>query len=120
MQKTEVKLLDDLARYETDDDVLADETVHFGLDGKEFEIDLNKDNAGALRNVLAPFVAVARRAQTRKPPTRSADRIKRELSSKQRDWARSRGMDVSDRGRIPEEVSRAYFAAHPSETAGQA
>lgn len=119
MKKTEVKLLDDLARHEAEGDVLADETVNFGLDGKDFEIDLSTTNAQALRNTLAPFVAVARRAHLSKPPTRSADRIKRELSAKQRDWARSRGMDVSDRGRIPAEVAEAYFAAHPAET-GQA
>jgi nucleoid-associated protein Lsr2 len=36
--------------------------VRFGLDGTEYEIDLNKKNAAALRKNLAPFVEHARKA----------------------------------------------------------
>ncbi len=32
----------------------AEETVRFGVDGSEYEIDLNKKNAGAFRRQLAP------------------------------------------------------------------
>lgn len=49
-----VKLTDDL------DGTTAEETVYFGLDGKNFEIDLSKRNAGALRKALLPFVDAAR------------------------------------------------------------
>jgi hypothetical protein len=38
----------------------ADETVRFSLDGKAYEIDLNKRNASALRKTLAPYVDKAR------------------------------------------------------------
>jgi hypothetical protein len=40
----------------------ADETVWFGLDGTEYEIDLNKKNARAFRRQLAPFIEHARKA----------------------------------------------------------
>jgi hypothetical protein len=36
----------------------------------------------------------------------------RQRSADVRNWARAQGFDVSDRGRIPEEVERKYAAAH--------
>src|SRR5919112_1803351 len=104
--------------------VAADETVEFGIDGKNYEIDLSKENAGRLRDALADFVSAARRAGGRRrggnsagtgtssagagtaPKGRSA--IDREQNQAIRDWARKRGMKVSDRGRIPAEVLEAY------------
>ena len=51
-----VKLTDDI------DGGDAEETVVFGIDGKTFEIDLNKKNAAALRKAIAPYVDKARAA----------------------------------------------------------
>ncbi len=51
-----VKLTDDI------DGGDAEETVVFGIDGKTFEIDLNKKNAAALRKAIAPYVGNARAA----------------------------------------------------------
>ncbi len=118
-QIREVRLVDDL------DGEAADETVEFGIDGKSYEIDLSKENAGRLRDALADFVSAARRAGGRRrgasnspgtgnngggagsaPKGRSA--IDREQNQAIRDWARKRGMKVSDRGRIPAEVLEAY------------
>ena len=47
-QRIHVTLIDDL-----DNTSEADETVRFGLDGKEYSIDLSKKNAKALRDALA-------------------------------------------------------------------
>jgi Lsr2 len=33
------------------------QTIHFTLDGRALEIDLNKKNADKLRNTLAPYIA---------------------------------------------------------------
>ena len=38
----------------------ADETVHFALDGRSYEIDVNMANAARLREALQPFIAKAR------------------------------------------------------------
>jgi len=38
----------------------ADETVHFSLDHKSYEIDLNKKNAAALRKAFKPYVEAGR------------------------------------------------------------
>jgi hypothetical protein len=108
-QIREVRLIDDL------DGESADETVEFGLDGKVFEIDLSKDNAGRLRDALAEFVAAARksggaRRRSAAAPAAPVRRpsIDREQNQAIRDWARKRGMKVSDRGRIPADVLEAY------------
>jgi Lsr2 len=49
-----VKLTDDLDGSE------ADETIEFSLDGKSFEIDLNKKNAAALRKAFDEYVEKGR------------------------------------------------------------
>jgi hypothetical protein len=109
-QIREIRLVDDL------DGEVADETVEFGVDGKSYEIDLSGANAKRLRDALAEFVASARRAGGRRrggstpAPAVAARRpsIDREQNQAIREWARKRGMKVSDRGRIPAEVLEAY------------
>ena len=59
-QIREVRLIDDL------DGEAADETIEFGIDGKNYEIDLSKDNASKLRDALAAYVASARRSGGRR------------------------------------------------------
>jgi hypothetical protein len=105
-QKVHITLEDDL------DGGDAAETVAFGLDGRSYEIDLNDKNAKALRDALAKYVAAARRggggrsagAKRRTQVGTSAREI--------RDWARSNGHKVPDRGRIPSDVREAFEAAH--------
>ena len=110
-QIQEIRLIDDLDGRE------ADETVEFGIDGKSYEIDLSSANAGKLRDALAEFVGSARRAGGRarravaSAPARRAS-VDREQNQAIREWARKQGMTVSDRGRIPREVTDAYHRAH--------
>lgn len=108
-QKVTVSLIDDL------DGDKADETVEFGLDGKNYEIDLSSGNAGKLRDALADYVAAARRPGGRRRSGSGAaaaaarrPAVDREQNQAIRDWARKRGMKVSDRGRIPADVLEAY------------
>ena len=49
-QKVQVILVDDLDGGE------AEETVKFGLDGANYEIDLSNSNAQKLRSALAQYV----------------------------------------------------------------
>ncbi|MGW1678422.1 histone-like nucleoid-structuring protein Lsr2 [Saccharopolyspora sp. NPDC002376] len=117
-QKVTVTLVDDL------DGGQADETVEFGLDGVAYQIDLSADNAGELRDALANYVSNARRAGGRKKPgprpgagggraaasgSTSADR---EQNQAIREWARKRGLKVSDRGRIPADIVEQYHQAN--------
>src|SRR4051794_11251334 len=56
-RKVTVQLVDDLDGTTSD----TIETVTFGLDGVNYEIDLNEDNASNLRDSLADFIASATR-----------------------------------------------------------
>ena len=104
-QKITVTLEDDF------DGGPADQTVRFGLDGAEYEIDLSTSNATAFRERLAPYTARARKAGRgpRSRPGRSAS--DRERSGDIRVWAKNQGIAVSDRGRIPASVIEKYQAA---------
>ena len=104
-QKITVVLEDDL------DGGPADETVRFGIDGAEYEIDLGAASAAAFRARLAPYIAHARkagRAQRRRPARTAASR---ERSSDIRAWAKDQGIALSARGRIPANIAEQYEAA---------
>jgi hypothetical protein len=88
----------------------ADETVRFGLDGVDYEIDLSKQHARAFRRELASFLVHARKAgRGRRRSARSTSGRRR--SGDIRAWARGAGIQVSERGRIPASVVAQYQAA---------
>ncbi len=108
-QKHIVQLIDDL------DGVDAQETVSFGLDGTRYEIDLSEDNAARLRDVLAVYVAHARRptpAAANGARRSRGGRSDREQTAAVRRWARENGYDIGEKGRIPTKVLDAYHSAH--------
>src|SRR3954452_8832535 len=113
-RKVQVILSDDL-----DENLTADETVSFSLDGTSYEIDLAEKNAKEMRDALARYVSASRkvgRAGTRAAgggrPRATGGRMDRDQAGAIRDWARKNGHAVSDRGRIPASVVEAYEAAH--------
>ena len=110
-QKVQVILVDDI------DGGKADETVKFGLDGVNYQIDVSTKNAKKLREAFAPFVAEARRGPGRAAGRRRTTKAGRKGRGKSdaaavRKWAKSNGHKVSDRGRVPAPVMAAYRAAH--------
>jgi hypothetical protein len=105
-QRTQIVFTDDL------DGGPADTTVSFAIDGTAYEIDLSAAHAEELRAALQPFVAAARRVGggtrraakgTRTGPSPSAVR----------EWAKTEGIKVSDRGRVPAELIVKFQAANP-------
>lgn len=105
-QKVQVLLLDDL------DGGTADETVNFALDGSSYEIDLSKENASKFRDALAPYVSAARRARRGRRSQGAPRGGGRGDTSAIREWARGKGLKVSDRGRIPADIMAKYDAAN--------
>jgi hypothetical protein len=89
-------------------------TVRFGLDGTEYEIDLNAKHAMELRNALARYVGAGRRAgvSTRRP-ARSGRKAQRNAlnTTEVRERANDQGIDVKDRGRVPAELVVKFKAA---------
>ncbi|WP_101255456.1 histone-like nucleoid-structuring protein Lsr2 [Streptomyces barkulensis] len=110
-QRVVVTLSDDIDGGE------ASETVAFGLDGKSYEIDLNRENAKKLRMGLAPFVRAGRK-RARSGKTFQRTSVAPDPSAV-RAWARSHGFEVPPRGRIPKKVYEAFDEAHGS-TSGAA
>ncbi|TNM36257.1 Lsr2 family protein [Nocardioides albidus] len=110
-QKVNIVLVDDI------DGTDATQTVSFGLDGANYEIDLNDDNASALREALAPYVGHGRKVGrggggARRNGARSAAAAGGAAAKEIREWARETGRDVPERGRIPADVREAYESAH--------
>ncbi|HEY1626978.1 MAG TPA: Lsr2 family protein [Streptosporangiaceae bacterium] len=106
-QKIQTLFIDDIDGSE------AEGTVRFGLDGAEYEIDLNTPHAEALRTTLARYVTAARRVSSPRRPARGGRRASASGldSTEVRDWAKSQGIDVKDRGRIPAELIVKFKAA---------
>ncbi len=115
-RKVQVILSDDL-----NENVPADETVSFSLDGTNYEIDLSDKNAEEMRNAFSRYVQAARKVGRGgggrasgggRSRATGGGRMDREQAGAIRDWARKNGHAVSDRGRIPASVVEAYEAAH--------
>ena len=115
-QKVQVLFEDDLDGSE------ASGTIRFGLDGADYEIDLNDTHADQLRNVFAPYVKVSRKITLGGRTTR-ARRATRGQSgdgvntTEVREWAKGQGIDVKDRGRVPAELVVKFKAAQTAPVA---
>lgn len=99
-RKMQVVLTDDIDGSE------ASGTVTFSLDRVDYEIDLNDDNAQQLRSQFASWIDRARRVSGHRSSgfTNNAPEI--------RTWAKEKGYDVGERGRVSTEIRRAYKMAH--------
>ncbi|MEI2821186.1 MAG: Lsr2 family protein [Marmoricola sp.] len=108
-ERVRVDLVDDIDQSD------AAEKVFFALDGKDYEIDLSAAHARALREALAVYVAHGRPVSRKGRGAGAARRATRSGGPSAcdiRDWAKSKGMTVNERGRIPAEIRDAYDAAH--------
>jgi hypothetical protein len=113
-QRVQVELIDDLNGEK------AQETVRFGIDGTDYEIDLTAENAEKLHTTLAEYVEKSRKANGRgrggqktfSSTTSSAtNRSKREDIQKIRQWAQDNGHTTNSRGRISQTIVDAYNQA---------
>lgn len=96
------------------------EPLRFMVDGTYYEIDLTDDHRSEFFELIYPWTHTAtevpqpaRLGKRRVSPT-PAERPKRRdpaLVGAIRTWARERGYKMSDRGRIPAEIERAYELA---------
>ena len=91
-RKVQVILSDDL-----DENLSADETVSFSLDGTSYEIDLADKNAKEMRDAFSRYVSAARkvgrgtRASGGGRSRATGGRMDREQAGAIRDWARKNG-----------------------------
>ena len=107
-QKIQTFFIDDLDGSE------AEGTVRFGLDGTQYEIDLNTAHAEDLRKTLARYTEAGRKVAgaARRPARNGRKASANGLSTTEvRDWARAQGIEVKDRGRVPAEVVAKFQAS---------
>lgn len=104
-QKVKIILVDDI------DSGSADETVRFGLDGTQYEIDLSTDNAKKLRGALKTYMDAGRKVGGRSTRPRGTGAGRSNEAAQIREWARNNGYTVSERGRVNSEIIEAYRAA---------
>jgi Lsr2 len=98
----------------------AEETVEFGLGDKAYRIDLTKNHADGLREILADYIKVAQPigkvqvagSNGRKARASSGVKQSREQTQAIRSWARQNGYQVGDKGRIPLKVQEAFDQTH--------
>lgn len=106
--KTVVLLTDDTDGSE------AAETVHFGIDGTTYEIDLSEKNAAQFRNAFERYVAKARKTGKGGGRRRGSARGNGfgDVDTKAvRKWAEANDIKLNSRGRIPADVIAQYRAA---------
>jgi len=110
-QRTTVVLTDDVDGGE------ASETVQFGLEGVQYEIDLSEENAEKLRRAVSLYVEHGRRIGGRRSTAGSGSSGGSGGGAPEGDgvdnaavraWAREQGIEVSDRGRIKAEVIQQF------------
>ena len=98
------------------DETPGTQTISFGLDGSGYEIDVCEQHATELRDSFARYVGVARRSSgriSRSGSSGGSGRRRRRGSGEAaaiRDWARSQGLAVPERGRIPADLAAKYAA----------
>lgn len=106
-QRVQVLLVCDLH----DDDTEGTETIRFSVDGTSYEIDLCDAHVAQLRDSFAPYVGAGRRAGravvagARRQVATGVD------PAAVRAWAKSNGVKVNERGRIPGDVVAQFSAA---------
>lgn len=111
-QRVQVLLVCDLH----DDDTVGTETISFALDGSAYEIDVCDHHAAEIRDRFAAYVGAGRRATGRHSAPSGSRRGHRRRggsgeAAKIRQWARSQGLAVPERGRIPADLAERYAAA---------
>ena len=106
-RKVHVHLIDDISGED------AQESVRFALDGVEYEIDLAEENAVGLREALEPYIARGRRVRGSATSQKSRGTTSsREETQRIREWAIANGYNPSARGRISQDILKAYNDAN--------
>lgn len=89
----------------------ASETVTFAIDGTQYEIDLNEQNAQKLRADLDGYISKARKVGGGRSGRKSTDGHGNVDLKAVRAWAASNNVELSSRGRVPQAVLEQYRAA---------
>lgn len=113
---TKVIMVDDLDGHDGEDVTKRD----FEISGTTFTIDLGDENykkLDELLTALTPYlekaVKVRQAGRVRKGAADAGPRLRGHSNGDVRAWAAEQGIEVSERGKIADEVYEKFLAAHP-------
>lgn len=93
-------------------------TRTLAFEGVEYEVDLTDASFSELKSLLKPYLRAGRATSGRAAATAATRVVRRRPGAKAapesaviRGWARSVGMPVTERGRVPAPVREAWIAA---------
>jgi hypothetical protein len=93
----------------------AERTLHFAVDGTNYAIDLSTANINEFKSAIGGFLESARKVgkvSGKATRTHGASQADREQTRVIREWAKAHGHTISERGRIPATVQKAFADAH--------
>ena len=113
--RTITQLVDDLTGEQIEEG--AGETLTFSFQGKSYKIDLNTQNADEFRSAMQRYIKVAEQTGTvgtssRSSRTASSSKSDKGYLQSVRNWAAAKGIEVSSRGRIKQDILDQYDAEH--------
>ena len=115
-QRVQTVLISDLSGDEVE---AGRETVSFGYQGVDYDIDLTAKEADGFDKAIAMYVAHARKAgrSSRRGTSgggsaNPANPANKDRISNLKRWASEQGIDYPKRGRLPKSLTDAYDAAH--------
>ncbi|MDQ6840580.1 MAG: Lsr2 family protein, partial [Actinomycetota bacterium] len=94
--------------------------VTFAVEGTSYECELCEPHLAEFREAMEVWSSHSRTARTARASQGASSRAGRRRTltngapspSEVREWARSQGLEVSTRGRVPAELLAAFEAAH--------
>lgn len=105
MRETKIILIDDI------DGAEAVDTVYFAIGRQVYEIDLSADNMKKFDADFEKWTKHARRVKDVPSRSTSGTRVgSKSDAARIRSWAKSQGIELSDRGRVPQEVRERFYA----------
>ena len=101
-------------------DAEAADTVTFAVEGTSYECELCEPHLAEFHEAMEVWSSHSRPARTARASQSASSRAPRRRTetnsapspSEVREWARSQGLEVSSRGRVPAELLAAFEAAH--------
>lgn len=98
-RETIINLIDDI------DGTKADVTIKYAFDGNNYEVDLTDDHAEDFREHMQEWLDRSRRIGQANNSARAGVNSE---TGKIREWAREQGIDVPQRGRLSDEIRKAW------------
>ncbi|WP_406004610.1 Lsr2 family protein [Streptomyces sp. NBC_00987] len=94
-------------------------TAVFGLGGTWYEVDLTPEERKKLEQALEPYLKVGRKADKKPTKKQVVPETTAEEREEIRKWAKKKGLEFAERGRIPKTVQKAYDEAHKIDRSNQ-